>query len=84
VSAPVPSHSSSRASQARKDKKEKKEYLEQMSEMAKIVKQQRLENKKIQKLFQIPKDRLSNCLKLSVSNKRTLLLTRGKKLSQQR
>jgi hypothetical protein len=51
VYAPVPSHSSSRASQARKDKKEKKEYLKQMSEMAKIVQQQRLENKKLEKLF---------------------------------
>jgi hypothetical protein len=39
VSAPVPSHSSSRASQARKDKKERKGYLKQMSEMAKIVQQ---------------------------------------------
>jgi predicted RNase H-like nuclease (RuvC/YqgF family) len=51
VSAPVPSHYSSRASQARKDRKEKKEYLKQMSEMAKIVQQQRLENKKLEKLF---------------------------------
>jgi hypothetical protein len=84
VPAPVPSHSSSRASQSRKEKKEKKEYLKQMTEMAKIVQQQCLENKKLEKLFQIPKDRLSSCLKLSVSNKRTLLLTRGKKLSHQR
>jgi hypothetical protein len=51
VSATVPSHSSSRASQARKYKKEKKDYLKQMSEMAKIVQQQRLENKKLEKLF---------------------------------
>jgi hypothetical protein len=33
---------------------------------------------------QIPKDSLSSCLKLSVSNKRTLLLTRGTNLSHQR
>jgi hypothetical protein len=33
---------------------------------------------------QIPKDRLSSCLKLSVSNKITLLLTRGKNVSHQR
>jgi hypothetical protein len=51
VSAPVPSHSSSRAFQAIEDKKEKKEYLKQMSEMAKITQQQRLENKKLEKLF---------------------------------
>jgi hypothetical protein len=51
VSAPVPSHSSSRASQAMKDKKEKKEYIKQMSALAKIFQQQRLENKKIEKLF---------------------------------
>jgi hypothetical protein len=51
VSSPVPSHSSYRASQARKNKKEKKEYLKQMSEMAKIMQQQRLENKKLEKLF---------------------------------
>jgi hypothetical protein len=51
MSAPVPSHSSSRASQARKEKKEKKEYLKQMSEMAKLVQQQRLESKKLEKLF---------------------------------
>jgi hypothetical protein len=51
VPAPVPSYSSSRVSQAKKDKKEKKEYLKQMSELAKIVQQQRLENKKIEKLF---------------------------------
>jgi hypothetical protein len=55
-----------------------------MSEMAKIVQHQRLENKKLEKLFQIPKDRLSSCQKLSVSNKRTLLLTRGTNLSHQR
>jgi hypothetical protein len=51
LSAPVPSHYSSRASQARKDKKENKEYLKQMSEMAKIMQQQCLENKKLEKLF---------------------------------
>jgi hypothetical protein len=51
VPAPVPSHSSSRDSQARKDRKKKKEYLKQMSQMAKIVQQQRLENKKLKKLF---------------------------------
>jgi hypothetical protein len=51
VFSPVPSHSYSRASQAIKNKKEKKEYLKQMSEMAKIVQQQRLENKKLEKLF---------------------------------
>jgi hypothetical protein len=84
VSAPVPSHSSSRASQARKDKKEKKEYLKQMSETDKIVQQQRLENKKLEKKSQILKDRLSSCMKLSVSNKRTLLHTRGTNLSHQR
>jgi hypothetical protein len=50
MSAPVPSHSSSRDSQARKDKKEKKEYIKQMSEMTKIIQQQqqRLENKKLE------------------------------------
>jgi hypothetical protein len=42
VSAPFPSHSSSRSSQVRNDKKEKKEYLKQMSEMVKTVQQQRL------------------------------------------
>jgi hypothetical protein len=51
VPVPVPSHSSSRTSQARKDRKEKKEYLKQMSEMANIIQQQRLENKKLEKLF---------------------------------
>jgi hypothetical protein len=51
LSAPVQSHSSSRASQARKDKKEKKDYVKQISEMAKIVQQQHLENKKLEKLF---------------------------------
>jgi hypothetical protein len=51
VSAPVPSLYFFRAYKARKDKKEKKEYLKQMSEMAKIVQQQRLENKKLEKLF---------------------------------
>jgi hypothetical protein len=83
VSAPVPSHSSYRASQSRKDKKEKKEYIKQMSEMAKIVKQQRLKNKKID-FFQMLKDTLSRCLKLSVSNKRTLLQTLATNLSRQR
>jgi hypothetical protein len=39
VSAPVPSHYSSRISQPKKEKKEKKEYLKQMSELAKIVQQ---------------------------------------------
>jgi hypothetical protein len=79
-----PSHYSSRASQSRKDKKEKKEYPKQMSEMAKIVQQQRLENKKLENFSQILKDSLSSCLKLSVSNKRILLLTRVKNLSHQR
>jgi hypothetical protein len=51
--------------------------------MSKIVQQQRLENKKLD-FFHIPNDRPSNCLKLSVSNKRTLLLTRGTNLSHQR
>jgi hypothetical protein len=51
VSVPVPYHSSSRTSQARKDRKEKKEYLKHMSEMSKIMQQQRLENKKLEKLF---------------------------------
>jgi hypothetical protein len=83
-SSPVPPPPSSRASQARKDKKEKKEYLKQMSEMAKIVQQQRLENKKLEKNSQILKDRLSSFLKLSVSNKRTLLQTLGTNLSRQR
>jgi sensor histidine kinase YesM len=55
VSAPVPSHSSSRASKSRTDKKEKKWYLKQMSEMAKKVQQQRLENKKLEKLFSYAK-----------------------------
>jgi hypothetical protein len=51
VSAPVPSQYYFRESQARKDKKEKNKYLKQMSELAKIVQQQRLENKKLEKLF---------------------------------
>jgi hypothetical protein len=51
LSAPLPPHSFYRSSQARKDKKEKKDYLKQMSEMAKTVQQQRLENKKLEKLF---------------------------------
>jgi hypothetical protein len=55
-----------------------------MSEMAKLVQQQRLENKKLEKLFQMIKYGLSSCLKLSVSNKRTLLQTLGEKLSHQR
>jgi hypothetical protein len=48
---PVSSHSSSRTSQARKDRKENNEYLKQISDMAKIVQQQRMENKKLEKLF---------------------------------
>jgi hypothetical protein len=55
VSAPVPSHSSSRSYQARKDKNEKKEYLKQMSEMAKIAQQQSLENKKLDFFFSLAK-----------------------------
>jgi hypothetical protein len=51
VSVPVPSHYSSRVYQSKKDKKEKHEYLKQMPELAKIVQQQRLENKKLEKLF---------------------------------
>jgi hypothetical protein len=44
-----------------------------MSEMAKIMQQQRLENKKLEKLFSDAKKGPSSFLKLSVSNKRTLL-----------
>jgi hypothetical protein len=51
MSAPFPSHSSSRASQSRKYKKEKKEFLKQMSEVAKIVQQQCLDAKKLERLF---------------------------------
>jgi hypothetical protein len=51
VSAPIPSHSSSRSSQARKDRNEGKKYLKQMSEIVKVVQQQRLEKKKLEKLF---------------------------------
>jgi hypothetical protein len=51
VPVPVPSHSFSRTFQAKKDKQAKKEYLNQMSELAKIVQQQRLKNKKLEKLF---------------------------------
>jgi predicted RNase H-like nuclease (RuvC/YqgF family) len=58
VSVPVPSHSSSRTSQAKKDKHAKKEYLKQMSELAKIVQQQRLENKKLEKLLSDTKRKL--------------------------
>jgi hypothetical protein len=47
----LPSNSSSRTSQAKKDRHVKKEYLKQMSELAKIVQQQRLKNKKVEKLF---------------------------------
>jgi hypothetical protein len=54
-----------------------------MSEMAKIVQQQHLKKNKLGIFFQIRKDRLSGCLKLSVSNKRTLLLTRGKKITSE-
>jgi hypothetical protein len=54
-----------------------------MSEIAKIIQQQRLENKNLD-FFQIPRDRLSDCLKLSVKNKRTLLLTRGINVSHQK
>jgi hypothetical protein len=64
LSTPVPPHSSSRAYQARKDKKEKKEYLKQMSELAKIVRQQRLENKKLEKLLS---DSKRQALQLSVA-----------------
>jgi hypothetical protein len=64
VSAPVPSHSSSRVSQGKKYKKEKKEFLNQMSELAKIVHQQRLENKKFEKLFS---DIKRQALQLSVA-----------------
>jgi hypothetical protein len=64
VSAPVPSHSSSRASQARKDKKKKKEYLKKMSELAKIVQQQRLEDKKYENIFS---DSNRQALQLSVA-----------------
>jgi hypothetical protein len=66
VSVPVPSHSSFRVFQAKKDKKEKKEYLKQMSELAKIVQQQRLENKKLEKLFSDSKRQaLQLCVALS-------------------
>jgi hypothetical protein len=51
VPVPVPYHSSYRVFQAKKDKQEKKEYLNQMSELEKIVQQQRLENKKLEKMF---------------------------------
>jgi hypothetical protein len=64
VSVPVPSHYSSVVSQAKKDKKEKKEYLKQMSELAKIIQQQRLENKKLEKLFS---DSKRQALQLSVA-----------------
>jgi hypothetical protein len=64
VSAPVPSHSSSRASQSRKDKHEKKEYLKQMSELDNIIQQQRLESKKLEKQFTYSK---MQALQLSVA-----------------
>jgi hypothetical protein len=83
VSATVPSHSSFRVSQARKDKKEKKEYLKQMSELDKIVQQQRLENKKIEKLFSDSK-RQAIQLYVALSHKQeSPLLTRATNLSHQ-
>jgi hypothetical protein len=66
-----PSNFAYKRYQSKKDIHAEKEYLKQMSELANIVQQQRLENKKLEKLFLDSKNKLLQ-LSLALNQKQEI------------